>query len=181
MQWYISSSFHSLINVQPVKISYKMLNLAFFVTIFFGYAFADITNYSRYVNCELTEEQILEELKKNPIVSNDKPPWWWFDIELCPEYNVELCPEYVLIRDKEIQEILQKVAKETKKTTTETSEPYFFRGSRTFGWCRRRKRDAASVPERKTQTETATEKYTYSDFLYYSHLLLILFGYAFKN
>ena len=80
----------------------------------------------------------------------------------------------------DIEEILRSVRKkrstaevEVEKSKKTTEKPYYFCGGRS-GLCRR-KRDAASVPERKTQTETATQKYTYSDFLYYSHLLLILF------
>ena len=77
-----------------------MLKITFFVTIFFACAFAEIIDYA---NSGLTEEEIIEELKKIPIVINDKP------LELDLKFNQELLrPDVRKIR---------KIAQETKKTT----------------------------------------------------------------
>lgn len=157
-----------------------MFKFPLFVTIFFGYAYAGLAPMIRqaYAGSGLTDEQIFEDLGKTAIIVEPKP----FELNL--DFDIEEQPKpFELNLDFDIEEILRSVRKkrstaevEVEKSKKTTEKPYYFCG----GWCRR-KRDAASVPERKTQTETATEKYTYSDFLYYSHLLLILFVYAFKN
>lgn len=76
-----------------------MLKITFFVTIFFACAFAEIIDYA---NSGLTEEEIIEELKKIPIVINDKP------LELDLKFNQELLRS---VKKK------RKIAQETKKTT----------------------------------------------------------------